>query len=169
MSRRLEVLLGDQPVGMLAERSDGGAEFRFFDSYRALVPRPVLGQKFEDDLARVYRNRKGERLPDFFANLIPEGQLRKLIEKAVGLEPTDDLGLLAFVGRDLPGAVVVQPITEGTGWELSDSNAEPGEGETEAWENGDEPPEIDESLAQARAGLRRVCSSSSPCCSRTTS
>lgn len=154
MSRRLEVLLGDQPVGMLAERSDGGAEFRFFDSYRALVPRPVLGQKFEDDLARVYRNRKGERLPDFFANLIPEGRLRELIEKAVGLEPGDDLGLLAFVGRDLPGAVVVQPITEGTRWELSDSNAEPGEGEAEAWENGDEPPEIDESLAQARAGLR---------------
>lgn len=109
MSRRLEVLLQDRLVGHLSEETDGGVEFRFLDSYRDLVPRPVLGQKFEDDLERVHRNRKGKRLPDFFANLVPEGRLRKVIEKSAELESGDDLALLTFVGRDLPGAVVLRP------------------------------------------------------------
>ncbi len=107
MSRRLEVLLHDQLVGTLSETPDGGTEFRFLGAYRDLVPRPVLGQKFEDDLDKVYRSRKRQRLPDFFANLIPEGRLRDLIEKTADLETGDDLALLDFVGQDLPGAVVV--------------------------------------------------------------
>jgi serine/threonine-protein kinase HipA len=110
LSRRLEVLLQDIPVGDLSETPDGGVEFRFFDSYRDLVPRPVLGQKFEDDLERVYKSRRGQRLPDFFANLTPEGPLRDLIVKTANLEPGDDLALLAFVGRDLPGAGSIRPI-----------------------------------------------------------
>ena len=113
MSRRLEVLLHGEPVGTLSELPGGGTEFRLLDSYRERVPRPVLGQKFEDDLEKVHRSRKRQDLPDFFANLIPEtGRLREVIEKAGDLEPGDDLELLAFVGRDLPGAVVVRPIGE---------------------------------------------------------
>jgi serine/threonine-protein kinase HipA len=112
MSRRLEILLHDQPVGEISETPDGGTEFRLSTAYRDLVPRPVLGQKFEDDLERVHRSRKGQGLPDFFVNLIPEGRLRDLIEEASGLEDGDDLGLLAFVGRDLPGAVVAHDLSE---------------------------------------------------------
>lgn len=107
MSRRLEVRLGAVAVGDLSELPDGGTEFKFFDSYRELHRRPVLGQKFEDDLGRVYRSRKVQRLPDFFANLLPEGPLRRFIEKEAGIEEGDDLGVLAYVGRDLPGAVVL--------------------------------------------------------------
>lgn len=124
MSRRLEVLLHDQPVGTLSEMPGGGVEFRLFDTYRELVPRPVLGQKFEDDLERVHYSRKGLRLPDFFANLTPEGRLRDIIEDSAGLETGDDLALLAFVGRDLPGAVTVRSLEdEGAG---SSSNESPG-------------------------------------------
>ncbi len=110
MSRRLEILLHDHLVGHLSETPGGGTEFRFRDAYRDLVPRPVLGQKFEDDLARIYRSRRGQGLPDFFANLIPEGRLREVIEETTDLESGDDLALLAFVGRDLPGAVVARPV-----------------------------------------------------------
>jgi serine/threonine-protein kinase HipA len=112
VSRRLEVLLHDQPVGTLSEMPGGGVEFRLLDTYRELVPRPVLGQKFEDDLEKVHVSRKGQGLPDFFANLIPEGRLREVIEKTAGLEAGDDLALLAFVGRDLPGAVAVHSLQE---------------------------------------------------------
>ena len=123
MSRRLEVLLHGHLVGHLTEVEDRGVEFRLVDSYRELVPRPVLGQKFEDDLDRVHRSRRGQGLPDFFANLIPEreGRLRQLIEQAAGLEPGDDLGLLAFVGQDLPGAVVVQIAEVGTSLAIDES------------------------------------------------
>lgn len=114
MSRRLDVLLHGHLAGHLADAADGGVDFRLVDSYRELVPRPVLGQKFEDDLERVHHSRKGQGLPDFFANLIPEeGRLRQLIEQAADLETGDDLGLLAYVGEDLPGAVVVRDAETG--------------------------------------------------------
>jgi hypothetical protein len=45
VSRRLEVLLHNIPVGVLAETPDRGAEFKFLDTYRDLALRPVLGQK----------------------------------------------------------------------------------------------------------------------------
>lgn len=109
MSRRLEVLLHGIPVGEISETGDGRTEFRFLDAYFELVPRPVLGQKFEDDLGRVHRSRDRGRLPDFFANLTPEGRLRELIEQTTKVESGDDLALLAYVGRDLPGAVEVRP------------------------------------------------------------
>lgn len=44
MSRRLEVVLHGTPVGEISETLEGGSEFRFFDDYFELVPRPVLGQ-----------------------------------------------------------------------------------------------------------------------------
>jgi len=110
LTRTLEVLLHGQPVGQLSELSESGSELRFHEDYFDRVRRPVLGQKFEDDLRRVHRSRRGQDLPDFFANLVPEGRLREVIEKSAGIEPGDTMSLLAFVGRDLPGAVEVRPL-----------------------------------------------------------
>lgn len=59
-------------------------------------------------MERVHRNRKNVGLPDFFANLIPEGRLRDVIEDRTDVAAEDDLALLDFVGEDLPGAVVVR-------------------------------------------------------------
>ncbi|HSL82663.1 MAG TPA: HipA domain-containing protein [Thermoanaerobaculia bacterium] len=111
MTRLLEVSLHGVPVGELEELEEGGSEFRFREQYFDLVPRPVLGQKFEDDLLKeAHPSRRSENLPDFFANLVPEGRLRELIEQTSGVGRGDDFGLLAFVGGDLPGAVTVRPI-----------------------------------------------------------
>lgn len=109
MSEDAEVLLHGSLVGHLGPAVDGTTEFRFTADYRSQVSRPVLGQRFEDDLDRVWRPRKGQTLPDFFANLIPEGRLRELIEEIAGLDVGDDLGLLGHVGADLPGAITVRP------------------------------------------------------------
>src|SRR4029079_5237089 len=88
---------------------DGRVTFRFADEYRRRYRRPVLSQSFEDDLLRISRG-KDRELPPFFANLVPEGHLRDLIEQSIGLERGDDLGLLAAVGFDLPGAVDIQHL-----------------------------------------------------------
>lgn len=137
MSRRLEILLHDYLVGYLSETSEGGTEFRFRDSYRNLVPRPVLGQKFEDDLDRTYRSRKGQTLPDFFANLVPEGRLRDLIEETANLEAGDDLALLAFVGEDLPGALIVRPFGDADeAWSFPEETSEPARAEEPSSTNG---------------------------------
>lgn len=146
MSRRLEVLLHNIPVGALAETPDRGAEFKFLDTYRDLALRPVLGQRFEDDLEKVYRSRRGQSLPDFFSNLIPEGRLRDVIVETAGLKAGDDLELLAFVGRDLPGAVSVQALEADPAGSFSagtpESRAEEGE------------PPVQEGLRFSLAGVQ---------------
>jgi serine/threonine-protein kinase HipA len=109
MTRTFAVLLGDQPVGYLAEALDGRITFRTTEEYRKLADRPVLSQSFEDDLDREYRGRRGQ-LPPFFANLVPEpGPLRDLLQASFRLPPGDDLSLLSATGGDLPGAVEIHP------------------------------------------------------------
>lgn len=148
MNRGLEVLLHGELIGHLSELPDGGSEFRFDESYYDLVPRPVLGQKFEDDLERVHRSRRGRDLPDFFANLVPEGRLREVIEGAAGIEPGDSFSLLSFVGRDLPGAVVVRPLEAHFPDAWSEANVPPTEAEKR------EPQEATESLRFSLAGVQ---------------
>jgi serine/threonine-protein kinase HipA len=107
----LEVRLGETPVGVLSRSSDRGdaTRFRFYDSYKALVNRPVLGQVYEDHLDEVWG--ATQLLPPFFSNLLPEGMLREYIAEKVGVHRDRELFLLAHLGLDLPGAVLVRPLT----------------------------------------------------------
>ena len=113
MTAEYEVRLHGLVVGTLAEDPRGRWSLRFTDAYRSHHPRPVLGQKFEDDLTRAYRGKDPGDLPPFFANLVPdqEGELRPVLEQALGLAPGDDLSLLSALGRDLPGAVEVRLLS----------------------------------------------------------
>jgi serine/threonine-protein kinase HipA len=102
-------------VGELVETPQG-ADFQISSAYWRLVPRPILGQRFEDNWGRrLFKSGLGKRLPGFFANLTPEGELRRIIAKTSDLGMGDDFGLLAHVGEDLPGAVVVRPAESGDG------------------------------------------------------
>jgi serine/threonine-protein kinase HipA len=91
---------------------DGEFSFRLHESYIDTTDRPVLSQWFEDDLSKVYRGSRG-RLPAFFANLIPDGELREVLERSLNLASGDDLALLEAVGLDLPGAVQVVASADG--------------------------------------------------------
>jgi len=64
------VHLGETPVGVLSRSSDRGdaTRFRFYDSYRSLAQRPVLGQVYEDHLDEVWG--ATQLLPPFFSNLL---------------------------------------------------------------------------------------------------
>ena len=93
------------PAGVL---EDFGAFTRFFllDSYLAMAARPVLGQQFEDHPERVWRYQN--RVPKWFANILPEGELRKYLAGELGVSSERDAPLLAAMGGDLPGAVTVE-------------------------------------------------------------
>lgn len=104
-SRRFEVFLNDVAAGVLSENAEGRIGFRFSDGYRERLRRPVLSQSFEDDLERTYWGKRSGQLPTFFANLLPEGKLRSLLVSSLRAPEDDDLGLLASLGQDLPGAV----------------------------------------------------------------
>lgn len=133
--RHFRVSLSGFPAGHLSEGDDGRISFRFLDEYRHIPQRPVLSQSFEDDLFKVYRGKRNE-LPVFFANLVPEGPLRELIEASLRISHDDDMALLEAVGQDLPGAVEI--------------HVEPGEIEGLIESDTDEPavpdPESEEGL-----------------------
>lgn len=146
MKRTFEVRLSDVHVGYLSEADDGRISFRFSDDYRSRANRPILSQSFEDDLERTYRA-KGRELPPFFANLVPEGYLRDLIESSLGLERGDDLGLLAAVGHDLAGAVDIRPAVG-----LADSS--PDNGKDDGAHNRPDDEDNEPSLRFSLAGVQ---------------
>lgn len=110
-----DVRLHDVFAGQVAhDENQNRSSFRFSEEYRRLPRRPVLGQFFEDDLHRTYGGKR-DAIPPFFANLVPEGALRDLLRRSLGLDTDADLPILAAVGRDLPGAVEVIPAAADAG------------------------------------------------------
>lgn len=111
---RLEVLLNDLPVGELTKDTDLSYSFRFSNAYKESLRRPILGQRFEDNLDRIYKGKPGS-LPAFFANLVPEeGMLRNLLGKHFNIRSGKDFDFLVALGGDLPGAVRILPEPDGT-------------------------------------------------------
>lgn len=109
----LRVLLEDVPVGVLTLNANEGCEFRLLESYKNAYPHPILGQVFLDDLHKVHRSRS--RTPPWFSNLLPEGQLRKLVADQAKVSPMREFVLLHHLRDDLPGAVRI----------VADSSVEP--------------------------------------------
>ncbi|WP_431905059.1 type II toxin-antitoxin system HipA family toxin [Micromonospora carbonacea] len=98
-----EVRLHNRRVGHIAYWQ-GGSEFHYEDD----LSRPdhkILGQVFEDDPRKIRSARVG--LPAWFANLLPEGALRRQIVRELGGGNIGDFTLLLRVGSNLPGAVTV--------------------------------------------------------------
>lgn len=81
--------------------------FDFNQTYIDAPDRNVLGLAFEDDLFASHASNL--LLPPWFSNLLPEGNLRKLIAQDRGVSAKREFELLLHVGRDLPGAVTVVP------------------------------------------------------------
>ncbi len=106
----IEVELAGVPVGVLETRKAGGASFRFHDSYVDMLERPILGQAFEENLRRTWK--AVSRLPEFFSNLLPEGALRELVAAQLGVGEQRETQILIRLAEDLPGAVVVRPLTK---------------------------------------------------------
>lgn len=102
----LDVFLQDQRLGELTEDEHGNTSFHFSSEYIELVPRPTLSQFFLDDVAGEHRGQRYE-LPAFFSNLLPDpdGRLREIVSRSLGIRKTREMRLLAALGGDLPGAV----------------------------------------------------------------
>ena len=106
----LDVFLGELRVGVIVrEEGTHVLAFALEDAYAEMPRRPVLGQQFEERRHhRVFRQTGQQgQLPNFFANLLPEGALQAMI--VAQFKPDDAAATLALVGEDLPGAVIVRP------------------------------------------------------------
>ena len=115
MNRRSALVqLGDLVVGRLVEDELGRIEFRLDAGYRQVRPRPVLGQWFEDNRRDSQRGDRSGAVPSYFANLIPEGELRSRISRLHGIADHDDLGFLCTVGEDQPGTLIIRAEGDAT-------------------------------------------------------
>ena len=118
------VLISGILAGHLTRHATGQIAFRLDEGYQQLASRPVLGQQFEDDRRAVYQGRR-QQLPAFFANLVPEGQLRAMLASTLELPADDELALLSATGDDLPGAVEIVPASELLAFPLSTEEQTP--------------------------------------------
>lgn len=107
--RGLSIRLHDKPVGVL--ETGAHTRFRLSSAYLEMVPRPVLGQAFEDD-PRAWTTGGGGELPPFFSNLLPEGALRELVSRDREISEEAEFELLAALGEDLPGAVTAHLVED---------------------------------------------------------
>ncbi len=110
----LGVWLGVQRVGTLVRLPDDRITFAFDPAYQNDRDRPTLSLGFKGKSGGLVTMRTTQtRLLPFFANLLPEGQLRSYLAARAGIKEVRDFPLLALVGGDLPGNVRV--VAEGTG------------------------------------------------------
>jgi len=143
----LRVLLGARDVGVIRSQPDGRTEFTFSSDYLSAEQRPVLGQYFEDHLGEIHRSQT--QLPAFFSNLLPEGGLRELIARRAGVHRDREAHLIALLGEDLPGAIVVRRSDDGAGEPAAEATS-PGASDGALEATGAEPGALRFSLAGAQ-------------------
>lgn len=97
------VYLGERRVGTLGYQNGN----TWFDYQDTATDHPILGQAFE--IAPDHRRTASGRVPEWFANLLPEqgSGLRDLVARELGVKRMHDFALLIRLGADLPGAVRV--------------------------------------------------------------
>jgi len=107
----LAVRLYDRQIGILTKLAGERQLFAFEQDYIDDPSRPTLSLSFKSTTGGVVASARpvSRRVPPFFSNLLPEGPLRAYLAKLADVKPEREFFLLAVLGEDLPGAVVVEP------------------------------------------------------------
>ncbi len=108
-------------VGTLTRDATGATAFVVDEAYLRMPgqERPILSLTWfnpeSDNDTRMRLAARADKialhglLPPWFSNLLPEGALRLLVETEMGQGDHDQFDMLARLGGDLPGAVIVVP------------------------------------------------------------
>jgi serine/threonine-protein kinase HipA len=99
----LDVWLYGRRAGRL-EQVDGRMRFAYADDYVAAGGAPLSCSL---PLGPGEHDREAET---FFANLLPEGEVRALVARRLGVSAANDFGLLHAIGGDCAGAVTLLPV-----------------------------------------------------------
>lgn len=107
----LNVLLHGEAIGTLTQLGGDRTLFAFNDDYIEKPRRPTLSLSFRGEAGGLLLDHRPtrRRVPPFFANLLPEGHLRRYLAAKAGVNETRDFPLLRALGGDLAGAVQVMP------------------------------------------------------------
>jgi len=107
----LAVRLYGRQIGIITRLAGERQLFAFEQDYVDDPNRPTLSLSFKSTTGGVVTRARpfSRRVPPFFANLLPEGPLRSYLAKKADVNADREFFLLAVLGADLPGAVVVEP------------------------------------------------------------
>lgn len=123
----LNVLLHGRKIGTLTYLGGEKTVFAFTEDYINDPNRQTLSLNFKDqqgDLITDHRPYKIKLLP-FFSNLLPEGHLRKYLAEKADIHPDREFFLMWVLGRDLPGALTIEPA-DGEAWPpVDDADLDP--------------------------------------------
>ena len=107
----LNVKLHGQEIGTLTLLEGDRSIFAFNEAYISNPNRPTLSLNFKDRFGGLITDipPTRTRLTPFFANLLPEGQMREYLAERADVNPRREFHLLWVLGQDLPGALLIEP------------------------------------------------------------
>jgi serine/threonine-protein kinase HipA len=110
----LSVRLHGKQIGVINRLAGDRQFFAFEQDYIDDPQRPTLSLSFKGSTGGLVTNFRpvGRRVPVFFSNLLPEGHLRDYLAKRADVNPEREFFLLAVLGADLPGALIVAPLED---------------------------------------------------------
>jgi serine/threonine-protein kinase HipA len=122
--KALAVELQGRRIGMINRLAGDRQLFSFEQGYLDDATRPTLSLSFKGQGGSLITTPRSysARVPPFFSNLLPEGHLRTYLAAHAGVKPEREFFLLAVLGGDLPGGVVVTPL-DAEGEESVDTEA----------------------------------------------
>jgi len=113
--KALSVRLYGKQIGVITRLAGDRQLFAFEQDYIDDQHRPNVSLSFKGSTGGLVTEFRpvGRRVPAFFSNLLPEGHLRDYLARRADVNPEREFSLLAVLGADLPGALVVTPLEEG--------------------------------------------------------
>src|SRR5215469_12249326 len=110
----LAVSLRDRRIGVINRISGDRYLFSFEQDYIEDTNRPTLSLSFKGQAGGLVIPTRPvtARLPVFFSNLLPEGHLREYLAARADVKPQREFFLLAVLGADLPGALMIAPMDQ---------------------------------------------------------
>jgi serine/threonine-protein kinase HipA len=108
----LAVRLHGRQIGVINRLAGDRQIFAFEQDYIDDRQRPTLSLSFKGRTGGLVTALRPvpRRVPPFFSNLLPEGHLREYLAKLAHVNPEREFFLLAVLGADLPGALVIAPL-----------------------------------------------------------
>ena len=114
-ARILKLTLHGSDLGYLTGLQNGQNTLTFDQAFRSDPQRPAFSLITHPDFPQVNKLLaepwvKRQRLHPVLSNLLPEGALRELIARGLKEHPDHEFPLFAYLGTDLPGALVAEPV-----------------------------------------------------------
>jgi serine/threonine-protein kinase HipA len=111
----LKLTLHGHLVGYLSGFMNGRNVLMFADEFREDSNRPTFSvithPRFPcSDKVMAEPWARNQRLHPTLSNLLPEGSLRELIAQGLKIHVDSEFHLLSYLGQDLPGALIAEPM-----------------------------------------------------------